>query len=125
MLFSSTLIEGKFLKRYKRFFADIEVMGEVHTVHTPNTGSMKGLLIENIPARILKSDNPKRKLKYTLQMLKPNNFWVGVNTSLSNDLVWEAFINQDDPFLKEYSHGQREVKINESSRIDFAFWNQT
>ena len=66
MEFTKSLIKGKLVKRYKRFFADIKVNKNIVTAHCPNTGSMKGLLDRNNDVWISKNDNPKRKLKYTL-----------------------------------------------------------
>ena len=63
-------ISGKLIKRYKRFFADIKVNKNIVTAHCPNTGSMKGLLDRNNDVWISKNDNPKRKLKYTLEIIK-------------------------------------------------------
>ena len=66
MKFTNSLIKGKFIKRYKRFFADVEVNNKVITTHCPNTGSMQGLLEKGNDVWISKVDNPKRKLKFTL-----------------------------------------------------------
>ena len=65
MEFNKSLIKGKLVKRYKRFFADVNLGEKIITAHCPNTGSMKGLLDENNEVFISKNDNPKRKLKYT------------------------------------------------------------
>ena len=73
MKFEDPINDGLFLKRYKRFFADIQQGSEVLTAHVPNTGSMKGLLESHVPCRYTTNDDPKRKLKYTLQMLKTKN----------------------------------------------------
>ena len=70
MKFTKSLIKGKLVKRYKRFFADIKVNKKILTAHCPNTGSMKGLLDENNDVWITKNDDPKRKLKYTLEIIK-------------------------------------------------------
>ena len=70
MEFTKTLIKGKLIKRYKRFFADIKLDKEIVIAHCPNTGSMKGLLDEGNEVYISKNDDPKRKLKYTLKSLK-------------------------------------------------------
>jgi len=66
MEFTKSLIKGKLIKRYKRFFADIKLNNETVTAHCPNTGSMEGLLNEGNIVYISKNDNPKRKLKYTI-----------------------------------------------------------
>ena len=69
MKFTKALIKGKFVKRYKRFFADVKVNKSTITAHCPNTGSMMGLLNENNDAWVSKNDDPKRKLKFTLEIL--------------------------------------------------------
>ena len=73
MKFTSSLIKGKFIKRYKRFFVDIKLNNEVVTAHCPNTGSMMGLLNVNSNAWISKAADPKRKLKFTLEVLEVKN----------------------------------------------------
>ena len=80
MKFTKALIKGKFVKRYKRFFADVKVNKSIITAHCPNTGSMMGLLNENNDAWVSRNDDPKRKLKFTLEILKSKNNLVGVNT---------------------------------------------
>ena len=72
MKFTNSLIKGKFIKRYKRFFADVEVNNKVITAHCPNTGSMQGLLDKGNDVWISKVDDPKRKLKFTLEMIQSN-----------------------------------------------------
>ena len=93
MKFTKPLIKGKFLKRYKRFFVDVKVNKDIITAHCANTGSMMGLLNVNNDAWILKNDDPKRKLKYTLQILKTVDNIIGVNTHLANKLVLEGLKN--------------------------------
>ena len=70
MNFQNRLIKGRLIKRYKRFFTDIELDEEIVTAHCPNTGSMKGLLDKGNEVYISKNDDPKRKLKYTLEIIK-------------------------------------------------------
>jgi sugar fermentation stimulation protein A len=124
MKFLEACEEAVFLKRYKRFFADLDCKGTVMTAHVPNTGSLKGCLGEGSACRISLSKDPARKLKATLQMIQTPTSWVGVNTSLSNGLVWEAFENRVLPAWEDYEAGQREVKINEKSRIDLVLWRR-
>ena len=87
MNFERKLIPGQFIKRYKRFFVDVKINKEIVTAHCPNTGSMKGLLDEGNDVYLLKNDNPKRKLKYGLEIIKANKNLVGVNTHLANKIV--------------------------------------
>lgn len=122
MKFLESFEEGVFLKRYKRFFADIEAKGESFVSHVPNTGSLKGCLEKGALCRYSISTDPKRKLKATLQMIKTPQSWVGVNTGLPNALMWEAFESRSVPTWEEFEFGQKEVKINEKSRIDMVLW---
>ena len=116
----STFIEGIFIKRYKRFFADIRLNNKkIVTAHCPNTGSMMGLLNEGDKALISKSDDPKRKLKYTLEVLKGNNGHIGVNTHRANRIVEDAIISGKIKELGKIIEYKREVKYGENSRIDF------
>ena len=96
MRFVPPLIQGTLQKRYKRFFTDIEYKGDVITAHCPNTGSMMGLKEPGAPCLFSTTDDPKRKLKHTLQMIQTPETWVGVNTGLPNKLVVELF--QESPW---------------------------
>lgn len=123
MKFEVQLQEGTFLKRYKRFFTDIDFNGETIVAHCPNTGSMKGLKEEGYPCLFSTTDDPKRKLKHTLQMVKTPTSWVGVNTALPNKLVMELFTENPLPHWKQFDKAQAEVKISDKSRIDMVLWN--
>jgi len=90
MKFNETLIAGQFIKRYKRFFVDVKIGNEKVVAHCPNTGSMMGLLKKGNNVWISKSNNPKRKLKYTLQIIEDQKSKVGINTHLTNKIVFEA-----------------------------------
>ena len=70
MEFTKSLLKGKLIKRYKRFFVDVKLNNETVTAHCPNTGSMKGLLDVDNDVYLLKHDDPKRKLKYSLEIIK-------------------------------------------------------
>ena len=70
MKFQNLLIKGKLIKRYKKFFTDVKLDKEIVTAHCPNTGSMKGLLDKGNEVYVSKNDDPKRKLKYTLEIVK-------------------------------------------------------
>lgn len=123
MIYKQPLVEGVFLKRYKRFFADVLVNGEVVVAHVPNTGSMKTCMEENATCYLTYNPDPKRKLKWTLERLVASHSQVGINTSIPNNLVFEAWQNQIVPHWKKYDRGQKEVKINKESRLDMAFWS--
>ena len=94
MNFTNTLIKGKLVKRYKRFFADIEVNNKIVTAHCPNTGSMKGLLDEGNEVWISPQNDPSRKLKYTLELIKVKKKLVGVNTHRANRIVQHGLENK-------------------------------
>ena len=119
MKFSKPLIKGKFVKRYKRFFADVKVNKTMITAHCPNTGSMMGLLNANNDAWVLKNDNPNRKLKFTLQILKVKNRLIGINTHLTNKIVFEGLKNNDFSEFQNLGKIKSEVFFNESTRFDF------
>jgi sugar fermentation stimulation protein A len=119
MIFTNRLIKGKLIKRYKRFFTDIKVNKEIITAHCPNTGSMLGLLNEDNEVWVSKNDDPKRKLKYTLEIIKVKNILVGVNTHLANKIVLEGLSNN---YLKEFNNLDKvkpEVFYNKETRFDF------
>lgn len=112
------LYEGKFLRRYKRFFTDILYNGEELTAHNPNTGSMKMMLEEGRPALFSQSDNPKRKLKYTLEALKIENSWSLTNTILMNKIVETAIKDGEVGLLAGADCVRREFPYLDG-RIDF------
>ena len=119
MKFTKALIKGKLIKRYKRFFADIKFNKEIVTAHCPNTGSMKGLLDEGNEVFITKNDDPKRKLKYTLELIKVKKNLVGVNTHLANKIVYHGLSNN---LVKELSNNDTikpEVFFDKETRFDF------
>ena len=119
MKFTKALIKGKFVKRYKRFFADVKVNKSIITAHCPNTGSMMGLLNENNDAWVSKNDDPKRKLKFTLEILKSKNNLIGINTHLANKLVFEGLKNNSFSEFKNLENIQPEVFYNKDTRFDF------
>ena len=119
MEFTKSLIKGKLVKRYKRFFADIKVNKEILTAHCPNTGSMMGLLDQNNDVWISKNDDPKRKLKYTLEIIKVKNNLVGVNTHLANKIVGEGLKNNSFKEFNNLNNIQPEVFYNKETRFDF------
>ncbi len=87
MKFLAPLTEGKILKRYKRFLADIQLSsGEIITAHTANTGSMKTCWEPGWKVLISFHDNPKRKLKYSLEMTHNGQTWIGINTPFPHSI---------------------------------------
>ena len=119
MEFTKSLIKGKLVKRYKRFFADIKVNKEILTAHCPNTGSMMGLLTKKNKVWLSKSNNLNRKLKYTLQIIEDNKVKVGINTHLTNKIVLEALNNKLINVFKNIKNIKPEVKFGENTRFDF------
>jgi len=116
------LSEGKLLRRYKRFLADVQTSsGEIITIHCPNTGSMKNCWGENTPCWYSDSGNPKRKYRHTLEITTtPEGALAGVNTGRANHLVEEAIRSGVITELQGYPQLRREVKYGEeNSRIDF------
>ena len=118
MNFENELISGLFVKRYKRFFVDVIIDKKIVTAHCPNTGSMQGLLIKNNKVWLTKSNDPKRKLKYTLQIIECNGSKVGVNTHLTNKIVLDALKNNKIKNFKAIEI-KTEVKFGDNTRFDF------
>ena len=119
MEFTKSLVKGKLIKRYKRFFTDVKLGKEVVIAHCPNTGSMKGLLDEGNEVYLLKNDNPKRKLKYGLELIKANNNLVGVNTHMANKIVEHGLNANLIDELKNNDSIKSEVFYNKETRFDF------
>ncbi|MGD9262113.1 MAG: DNA/RNA nuclease SfsA, partial [Desulfobacterales bacterium] len=111
------LIAGILVKRYKRFLADVELKnGNLVTAHCPNTGSMRGCYEPGRPVYISCHDNPKRKLKYTWELIDMPTSLVGINTHVPNRLVFESIKSGRVPELSGYETVKREVKIGRHSR---------
>jgi sugar fermentation stimulation protein A len=119
------LYPGILLKRYKRFFADVQLdSGDVVTAHCPNTGPMTGVSTIGSPVQLSFSDNPQRKLAYTLELIQVHDqepTWVGVNTALPNRVVKLALEKNLFPELSEYTQIKGEVVYgkDKKSRVDF------
>lgn len=119
MEFPSSLISGRLIKRYKRFLADVTLeSGEVVTAHCPNSGSMKTCVAPDWDVRMSYSDNPKRKLAYTLELVHNGDCWICVNTHRANAVVAEAIEAQQIPELTGYEGLKREVPVEGRSRLD-------
>ena len=119
MEFTKSLIKGKLIKRYKRFFVDVKLNTRVVTAHCPNTGSMKGLLDEGNEVFLLEHNDPKRKLKYGLEIIKAQNNLVGVNTHMANKIVNHGLNNKLIKELNNYDKIKAEVFFNKETRFDF------
>ena len=119
MEFTKSLIKGKLIKRYKRFFVDVKLNKEVVTAHCPNTGSMKGLLDKGNEVYLTKNDDPKRKLKYGLEIIKVKKNLVGVNTHLANKIVNHGLKNNLINELKNNDTIKSEVFFDKETRFDF------
>ena len=124
MNFENKLIPGRFINRYKRFFVDVKIKDKTITAHCPNTGSMYGLLKKGNKVWVTKSDNPNRKLKYTLQIIEDKKSKVGVNTHLTNKIVHHALKNN---LIKEFDKKieiKPETKFGTNTRFDFLITQQ-
>ena len=119
MYFENTLIPGEFIKRYKRFFIDAKINGKIITAHCPNTGSMMGLLKKGNRVWLSKNDNPNRKLKFTLQIIKNDKSRIGINTHFTNKIVLEGLKNNSISDLCNLNKIQQEVKFGDNTRFDF------
>ncbi|WP_108818292.1 DNA/RNA nuclease SfsA [Pseudovibrio sp. Alg231-02] len=120
MRFDVPLVTGRLIKRYKRFLADVALDdgGAEITAHCANSGSMMGLKDPGIKVWLTPNDDPKRKLKYSWEMLEIDGAMVGINTSRPNGLVEEAIEAGRIPELVGYEKLRREVKYGKNSRID-------
>ena len=119
MEFTKSLIKGKLIKIYKRFFADVKLNKEVVVAHCPNTGSMKGLLDKGNDVYVLPNNDPKRKLKFGLEIIKARKNLVGVNTHMANRIVQHALENNLIKELKNNDLIKPEVFFNKETRFDF------
>ena len=119
MKFTSTLLKGKLIKRYKRFFIDIKVNNKIITAHCPNTGSMLGLLDKGNDVWVTENNDPSRKLKYTLELIKVNNKLVGVNTHRANRIVEHALKFKLINEFKKIKKIKPEFKFTQDTRFDF------
>lgn len=119
------LIHGKLIKRYKRFLADIRLKnGEIVTAHVPNSGAMTGCIKDNCDVYISFHDNPKRKLKYTLELTNVDNTLICVNTNVANKIAYEAIKEGVISELKGYESIRTEQKYGVNSRIDILLENK-
>lgn len=115
MKFPKPLIHGTLLKRYKRFLTDVKLdNGEIVVAHCTNSGSMKSCIEEGAEVFLTPVDDPKRKTRFTWEMIKINNKWIGINTGWPNVLAFEAIKNNEIEKLSGYTKVKREVKFGDS-----------
>ncbi|PIF02039.1 MAG: DNA/RNA nuclease SfsA [Draconibacterium sp.] len=115
MKFEKKLVHGTLIKRYKRFLADVLLDdGTKVTAHCTNTGSMKSCLEGGAEVYLTPVDDPKRKTRFTWEMIKIAGNWVGINTSNPNKLAYEAISGGKIEGLKGYENVRREVKFGDS-----------
>ena len=119
MIFKKKLIPVKFEKRYKRFFADVRNKGKKLVAHCPNSGSMIGLTKKGNKSWVSQTDNKKRKLKYTLEIINDGGSNVGINTLIANRIVEEALSVKKIKEFEKIISFKREVVYEKNTRFDF------
>jgi len=124
MKFKDRLSEGRLIKRYKRFFVDIEYKNKVITGHCPNTGSMMGLLNKGNKVWFSENNNPNRKLKYTLEIIRVGSNLVGINTFHTNKIVLEALNLKKIKSLVKFNNIEIEKNFTKNTRFDFLLSNK-
>jgi|TARA_B110000259_G_scaffold69370_1_gene81702 sugar fermentation stimulation protein A len=125
MNFENKLIPGEFIKRYKRFFVDVKINNQIITAHCPNPGSMMGLLKKNNKVWVTEANNKKRKLKYTLQIIKDGGSKVGVNTHLTNKIVLHALEKNLIKDFNQIINIKSEQTFGKNTRFDFFLEEKT
>lgn len=119
MKFKTPLIPGKLIKRYKRFLTDVELEnGDIVVAHCANSGSMLSVNDPGAPVWLSPANDPKRKLKFTWELVQIGDAMVGVNTQHPNRIVADAIEAGQVPELTGYDSLRREVKYGKNSRID-------
>ena len=119
MDFENNLIQGIFIKRYKRFFVDVKVNNKIVTTHCPNPGSMLNLKKEGNVVWITKTKNQHRKLKYSLQIVEVENKKFCINTHITNKIINESLLKKKIPILKNFNEIKPEQKFGKNTRFDF------
>lgn len=118
-VFAPALTPGRLVRRYKRFLAEIELAdGQVITAHCPNSGSMLGLLEPGAPVMLSPAADPRRRTRWTWEMVRADGVWAGINTQLPNALVAEAARRRALPLFAEAQEVRREVAVGRGTRFD-------
>lgn len=126
MRFDSPLLPGTFLRRYKRFFADVRLAdGRLVTAHCPNSGSLLGCQDAGSPVYLSSHSDPGRRLSYTWEMIRVGRTWVGINTLWPNRLVVEAIENGILSELRGYAEIRREIRVSPRSRLDLCLLRES
>lgn len=123
MKYLSPLVKGRFIKRYKRFLADVEIEGKVVIAHVPNTGSLKTCVENNATCYLTHHSDSKRKLSWTLEYLVIDGHKIGLNTHIANTLVYEAWAEGRLSHWGKFDRIQKEIKVSHQSRLDFVLWS--
>ena len=119
MQFTSPLMQGTLIKRYKRFLADVRLdNGEIITAHCPNTGTMLSCSTPDSRVCLSRSENLQRKYPFTLEMVEDNSTWVGVNTARTNQLVAEFLANGQIAEFADLKSVKTEIKTSDHTRLD-------
>ena len=120
MILPSPLLSGRLVRRYKRFFCDVLLKdGRSVTAHCPNTGTMLGVAEPDSEVWLSVSDNPKRKLPYTWELVRADGALVGINPLNANRVISGALETGAVPGVNQYGSIRREVRYGEGSRVDF------
>ncbi|WP_259782915.1 DNA/RNA nuclease SfsA [Aestuariispira ectoiniformans] len=125
MTFDTALTEGRLIKRYKRFLADVELdNGEIVTAHCANSGSMMGLKESGSTVYLSPNTNPKAKLDWRWEIASQDGNLVGINTSRPNAIVAQAIEDGAISELADFESLKREVKYGQNSRIDILLYGR-
>lgn len=125
MKFPQPLIAGTLLRRYQRFLVDVQLSdGSIVTAHCPNSGSMKSCCSPGWPVRLSYHPDPKRRLRYGLEMVHNGNCWIGVNTFNPNKIIFEALVSRKLPEFAAYNEFRREIRWGNHTRFDLLAQNE-
>ena len=117
MKFKDRLLQGSFIKRYKRFFVDINFKGKIITAHCPNPGSMMGLLNKGNKAWFSKTNNPKRKLQYTLQIIEAKNNCLAVLKLTDSVNLYTKYINPEDRIIFNIKYDIPTIELKYKAKV--------